>query len=63
SKPAALNLGIRQARGDVVVRLDVHAEYPPDRARAARDARTARGARARTARDAGAGAHGGEDGG
>ncbi|BAL90894.1 putative glycosyltransferase [Actinoplanes missouriensis 431] len=30
SKPAALNLGIRQARGDVVVRLDVHAEYPPD---------------------------------
>ncbi|WP_229072815.1 glycosyltransferase family 2 protein [Actinoplanes sp. DH11] len=30
SKPAALNLGIRQARGDVIVRLDVHAEYPPD---------------------------------
>lgn len=30
SKPAALNRGIRAARGDVVVRLDVHAEYPPD---------------------------------
>jgi succinoglycan biosynthesis protein ExoA len=30
SKPAALNLGIRQAKGDVIVRLDVHAEYPPD---------------------------------
>ncbi|WP_433825617.1 glycosyltransferase family 2 protein [Actinoplanes sp. CA-015351] len=30
SKPAALNLGIRQARGDVIIRLDVHAEYPPD---------------------------------
>ncbi|MEU4563312.1 glycosyltransferase family 2 protein [Actinoplanes sp. NPDC023936] len=30
SKPAALNRGIRRAKGDVVVRLDVHAEYPPD---------------------------------
>ncbi|MFC7528299.1 glycosyltransferase family 2 protein [Actinoplanes sp. GCM10030250] len=30
SKPAALNRGIRQARGDVIIRLDVHAEYPPD---------------------------------
>lgn len=30
SKPAALNLGIRRARGEVIVRLDVHAEYPPD---------------------------------
>lgn len=30
SKPAALNLGIRESRGDIVVRLDVHADYPPD---------------------------------
>ncbi|MFF5077855.1 glycosyltransferase family 2 protein [Actinoplanes sp. NPDC000266] len=30
SKPVALNLGIRQARGDIIVRLDVHADYPPD---------------------------------
>jgi len=30
SKPVALNLGIRAARGDVIIRLDVHAVYPPD---------------------------------
>ncbi|WP_122979547.1 glycosyltransferase family 2 protein [Actinoplanes teichomyceticus] len=30
SKSAALNLGIAHARGDVIVRLDVHAEYAPD---------------------------------
>ncbi|GIE97305.1 hypothetical protein Ari01nite_47700 [Paractinoplanes rishiriensis] len=30
SKPAALNLGIRAARGDIVLRLDVHAVYEPD---------------------------------
>ena len=29
AKPAALNLGVRAARGDVVVRLDVHADYEP----------------------------------
>jgi GT2 family glycosyltransferase len=28
--PAALNLGIGQARGDVIVRMDAHAVYPPD---------------------------------
>lgn len=27
--PVALNLGIRHARGEVVVRMDAHAEYPP----------------------------------
>ncbi|GAA0498408.1 succinoglycan biosynthesis protein exoa [Paractinoplanes deccanensis] len=30
SKPVALNLGIREAKGDIIVRLDVHADYPPD---------------------------------
>ncbi|MGX6600621.1 glycosyltransferase family 2 protein [Micromonosporaceae bacterium Da 78-11] len=30
SKPAALNLGIGRARGEVIIRLDVHAEYEPD---------------------------------
>lgn len=30
SKPVALNMGIRAAIGDVIVRLDVHASYPPD---------------------------------
>jgi len=28
--PVAMNIGIRQARGDVVVRMDAHTEYPPD---------------------------------
>src|SRR5579863_10491961 len=28
--PCALNLAIKQARGDVIVRLDAHAEYPID---------------------------------
>ena len=28
--PAALNLGIEAARGDVVVRMDAHALYPPE---------------------------------
>lgn len=27
--PAALNLGIQRARGDVIVRLDAHSKYPP----------------------------------
>jgi len=27
--PTALNLGIRSARGDVIVRMDAHVEYPP----------------------------------
>lgn len=30
SKPAGLNRAIRRARGDVIIRLDVHADYPPD---------------------------------
>lgn len=30
SKPVALNLGIRAATGDVIIRLDVHAFYPPE---------------------------------
>ncbi|GLY08581.1 MULTISPECIES: glycosyltransferase family 2 protein [Actinoplanes] len=30
SKPVGLNRGIEQARGDVIIRLDVHAEYPSD---------------------------------
>jgi glycosyltransferase involved in cell wall biosynthesis len=28
--PSALNLGIKQARGDVIVRMDTHAVYPPE---------------------------------
>lgn len=28
--PAGMNLAIRQARGSVIVRMDVHAEYPKD---------------------------------
>jgi len=28
TKPSALNTGIRRARGEVIVRLDVHAHYP-----------------------------------
>ena len=28
--PAALNVGIRAAGGSVIVRMDAHAEYPPD---------------------------------
>lgn len=27
--PAALNIGIRESRGDVIVRVDAHATYPP----------------------------------
>ena len=27
--PAALNIGVDQARGDVLMRMDAHAEYPP----------------------------------
>ena len=30
SKPAALNRAIRRARGEIILRLDVHADYPPD---------------------------------
>src|SRR5262249_34852404 len=30
SKPVALNRGIREARGDVIIRLDVHAVYSGD---------------------------------
>jgi GT2 family glycosyltransferase len=29
STPAALNIGIRAARGDIVVRVDCHSTYPP----------------------------------
>ena len=28
--PYAMNIGIRESRGEVIVRLDAHAEYPPD---------------------------------
>lgn len=28
--PAALNLGIQQAKGDVIIRMDAHATYPSD---------------------------------
>src|SRR5213076_1626439 len=28
--PTALNIGIRAARGDVIVRMDAHVVYPPD---------------------------------
>jgi glycosyltransferase involved in cell wall biosynthesis len=28
--PAALNIGIAQARGDIIVRVDAHSTYPPD---------------------------------
>lgn len=28
--PTAMNIGVRQARGDVIVRLDAHSIYPPD---------------------------------
>ena len=28
--PCALNAGIRYARGDIIVRIDAHAAYPPD---------------------------------
>ncbi len=28
--PYAMNIGIRACRGDVIVRMDAHAEYPPD---------------------------------
>lgn len=28
--PYAMNLGIQQAKGDIIVRLDAHAEYPSD---------------------------------
>lgn len=30
STPAALNIAIRQARGEVLVRMDVHTQYAPD---------------------------------
>lgn len=30
SKSAALNRAIRRAKGDMIIRLDVHSEYPPD---------------------------------
>ena len=32
--PAALNVGVRAARGDVIVRVDAHGEYPRDYVRA-----------------------------
>jgi glycosyltransferase involved in cell wall biosynthesis len=28
--PAAMNIGIARARGDVIMRMDAHCEYPPD---------------------------------
>lgn len=28
--PNAMNIGIRAARGDIIVRMDAHARYPPD---------------------------------
>lgn len=28
--PTAMNIGIRAARGELIVRLDAHSEYPPD---------------------------------
>ena len=28
--PAAMNIGIQQARGDIIIRMDAHTEYPPD---------------------------------
>jgi glycosyltransferase involved in cell wall biosynthesis len=28
--PSAMNIGIRAARGELIVRLDAHSEYPPD---------------------------------
>lgn len=28
--PAAMNIGLRRAKGEIVVRLDAHARYPPD---------------------------------
>ena len=28
--PIAMNLGIREARGEYIIRLDVHSKYPPD---------------------------------
>ena len=28
--PAALNIGIAQARGDIIIRVDAHSTYPPD---------------------------------
>src|SRR5204863_8804170 len=28
--PVALNLGIRAARGEIIVRMDAHVVYPPD---------------------------------
>ena len=28
--PVAMNLGIREARGEYIIRLDIHTKYPPD---------------------------------
>ena len=30
TSPAAMNIGIKRARGDVILRMDAHCEYPPD---------------------------------
>lgn len=30
SPPCALNIGIKNARGDLIIRMDAHATYPPD---------------------------------
>ena len=30
TSPAAMNIGIKRARGNVILRMDAHCEYPPD---------------------------------